>query len=149
VAGQDLARIAHSIITTSINIKLLALWDEWRCWALGRKTALRMPLVSYHFTWGKRIEIESDRFDPETFGDDLTWSAPKADRPVLPCAQERNPTSFQRREGIGRTRTGDPLADNDLPGLGPVVESRGGWRIARRGEVSWSDQPIQRLRVAI
>jgi hypothetical protein len=39
-----------------------------------------------------------------------------------PGAQERNPTSFQRREGIGRARGGHPLADNDLSGLGPVVE---------------------------
>jgi len=49
----------------------------------------------------------------------------KVDGPALPGAQEWNPASLKRREGIGCPCSGRPLADHDGPWSGPGIEP--GW----------------------
>jgi hypothetical protein len=58
----------------------------------------------------------------EPAGDDPIRTPLNVNSTAPPGAQEPNPTSFQWREGIGRTRSGHPLADDDLSGPGPVVQ---------------------------
>src|SRR4051794_20191753 len=57
--------------------------------------------------------------------DDVTRTPLKVDSPALPGAREGNSTSLQGREGIGRARSGLPLADHDGPGVGPGIEPGG------------------------
>ncbi len=61
----------------------------------------------------------------EPFRDDLTGPPSKVDGPALPGAQEWNSASLKGREGVGRTRRGRSLADDDGPRLSPGIEPGG------------------------
>jgi len=55
----------------------------------------------------------------EPFRDDVIRTPLKVYGPALPGAQEWNPTSLKGLQGIGCSRGGHPLADDDGSGSGP------------------------------
>ena len=80
--------------------------------------------VSFRVSPGQGLRSRLILFIHESFRDDVIRTPSKMNGPAFPGAQEWNASSLNWCEGVGRSRSRHPLADQYGPGLGPVIEHR-------------------------